>query len=289
MTRSHLLKLLALSLLAAASLGGCSAVDALNATVPLAGETVLRDVRFMPGARGMMDVYRPAAAAGALPVVVFFYGGSWRSGSRGDYRFVAAELARRGMVVVVPDYRLFPQVRFPAFLEDGARAVAAVRRQAAAWGGDPQRIVLAGHSAGAWIAAMLALDPEYLAADGVRRGAIAGLVGIAGPYDFDPAAFDSTRGVFAGAARVATQPISFADGRAPPMLLLHGADDTTVEPRNSRALGARVAAAGGAATVRIYPGVGHIGIAMSFAPLFRAKAPALEDMAAFVLALPRPG
>ena len=274
----------ALALLLAAT--GCSPVDALNATVPLTGETVLRDIAFMPGPRGGMDVYRPEHAAGPLPVVVFFYGGSWRNGARGDYRFVAAELARRGMVVVVPDYRVFPQVSFPAFVEDGARAVAAVRLQAAGWGGDPARIVLAGHSAGAWIAAMLALNPKYLADAGDGRAGIAGLVGIAGPYDFDPAQFDSTRDVFATAASKAeTQPITFADGRAPPMLLLHGADDTTVEPRNSRALAGRIAAAGGSADLRIYPGVGHVGIAMSFAPLFRAKAPALDDMAAFVLAV----
>lgn len=270
-----LLLLLALPLVA---LGACTPVDALNATIPLEGLAVTRGVAFMDGPRGRMDVWRPARAEGPLPVVVFFYGGSWRGGARGDYRFVAAGLARRGMVVVVPDYRLFPEVRFPSFLEDGARAVAEVRRRAAEWGGDPDRIVLAGHSAGAWIAAMLALDTPWHVPS-------AGLVGIAGPYDFDPGAYDTTRDVFAGTTRQASQPIGFADAAAPPMLLLHGAADTTVEPRNSQALAARVAAEGGRAVLRVYPGVGHVGIVASFAPLFRGRAPALDDMAAFVEAV----
>ncbi len=278
-----LLLLLALPLI---PLGACTPVDALNLTIPLDGVEVTRGIAFMDGPRGAMDVYRPARAVGPTPVVVFFYGGSWRSGARKDYRFVAAALARRGIVAVVPDYRLFPEVRFPTFLEDGARAVAAVQRRAAEWGGDPRRLVLAGHSAGAWIAAMLAVQPRWLAAQGGSRAGVAGMVGLAGPYDFDPAAYAATRDPFAGTTRAESQPVGFADAQAPPMLLLHGADDTTVEPRNSLALAARLHAAGVAAEARIYPGVSHVGIVASFAPLFRGRAPALDDMAQFVLTVP---
>ncbi len=278
--------LLPLLMLPLIPLGACTPVDALNATIALDGVAVERGVRFMDGPRGAMDVYRPARAEGSLPVVVFFYGGSWRSGARQDYRFVAAELARKGVVVAVPDYRLFPEVRFPAFLEDGARAVAVVQARAAEWGGDPRRIVLAGHSAGAWLAAMLAVQPRWLAAAGGARDRLAGMVGLAGPYDFDPAAYAATRNAFAGASRAESQPIGFVDAQAPPLLLLHGGADTTVEPRNSLALAERATAAGAEAEVRVYPGVSHIGIVASFAPLLAGRAPALADVAAFVLSVP---
>jgi acetyl esterase/lipase len=232
-----------------------------------------------------MDVYRPAGEG--LPVVVFFYGGSWQTGRRQDYLFVAASLARRGMVVVVPDYRLFPQVTWPAYVEDAALAVASVRRQAADWGGDPARVFVAGHSAGAHLAALLALSPQWLDAAGDRRGALAGMVGLAGPYDFLPIQDEDIRAVFAAAPELpATQPVNHVDGGNPPMLLLHGEADGTCYPRNSLNLATRIGAAGGRVEVRTYRRVGHIGIVLGFAPLFRLCSPAADDLAAFVLAPP---
>lgn len=285
MNRSSLLRFAAIgaSLLA---LAACTPLGALNATIPTDGVTILRDVPYMQGARGGMDIYRPASAAGPLPMTVFFYGGSWRSGNRADYLFLATALARAGMVVVVPDYRLHPEAQFPDYLADAARAVAAARAGAAAWGADPERLALAGHSAGAWIAAMLALDPRYLAAAGDSRAHLTGVVGIAGPYDFLPIESPRVRAVFAAATdQRTTQPITYADGAGPPMLLLHGADDDIVEPRNSTILARRIKAAGGTADVRIYPGTGHIGILSSFAPLLRDGSPALADTARFILGL----
>ncbi len=241
-------------------LARCAPVDLLNATIKTEDVTITRDIPYMPGPRGMMDVYRPTAAAGPLPVVVFFYGGAWRTGKRQDYLFAATELARRGMVVVVPDYRLYPEVPYPVFLQDAASAVATVQLSAASWGGDPRRVVVAGHSAGAWIAAMLALDPEWLAAAGdgsplVGRDNLAGMVGLAGPYDFLPITGADVQQVFAAAPdKRDTQPITYADGRNPPMLLLHGDDDDTVYPRNSLALANSVRAAGGTVQETTYPG-----------------------------------
>ena len=256
--------------------------DALNATIATDGLSVQRAVRYGPTSRQAMDIWRPRDDATGLPVVVFFYGGAWQRGRRQDYPFVAATLARRA-VVVVPDYRLFPQVRFPVFIEDAALAVATVRREAPSWGGDPDRVFLAGHSAGAYLAAMLALDPRWLAAAGEDRTRLAGMVGLAGPYDFLPIQDDDIRAVFASAADLReTQPVGHVDGANPPMLLLHGAADTTCYPRNSLALAARVRAAGGAAEARIYPGVGHIGIVLGFAPLLRFCSPAFADLSAFV-------
>jgi acetyl esterase/lipase len=268
---------------ASALLARCAPVDLLNATIDTHGLTVQRDVAYGPGPRDRLDVYRPEVGAAGLPVVVFFYGGAWQTGSRSDYVFVAAGLARRGMVVVVPDYRLSPGVRFPVFVEDAARAVAFTRRNAVDWGGDPARLVVAGHSAGAHIAAMLALDPHYLADAGDSREALAGAVGISGPYDFLPITGADIKEVFAGADLPSTQPITFADGHNPPMLLLHGTADDTVYLRNTVNLAAAIRAHGGPVEVKTYDGVGHIGAVIAFAPLFRGKAPVLDDVARFVL------
>ena len=254
-------------------------IDLLNAAASLHGLAVERDLAYGSHPRQLLDLYRPAAGPDGLPVLVWFYGGAWQSGRRQDYRFVAARLARRGMLVAVPDYRLHPEAGYPAFLQDAAAAVAHVRRHAAAWGGDPGRIVLAGHSAGAHIAAMLALDRRWL---GLRDG-IAGAVGLAGPYDFLPIQGPDIRAVFAAAAADLreTQPIHHADGTAPPLLLLHGTRDRTCYPRNSLALAARIRAAGGRAEAVLYPGIGHIGIVLGFVPLL-ARCPTLIDVDRFV-------
>ncbi len=274
-------------LLASAVLPSCGPVDALNATVAQDGVTVQRDIAFAPGPRGKMDVYRPAKTGKKLPLVVFVYGGSWKNGSKDDYKFVATPLARQGVVVAVPDYRLVPEVRFPAFVEDNAKAVAYARAHAAEWGADPDRIFLMGHSAGAYNVLMLAVDPHYLAAVGMNRAHLAGVIGIAAPADFLPLDDPATTEAFGQAPDLAaTQPIDFADGKNPPLLLLHGGADDTVYPRNSITLAARVMAAGGDVTLKSYPGIGHIGIVTSFAPLFDGRASVLPDVMAFINAHP---
>lgn len=253
-------------------------VTLLNATVPLWGLTVVRDLAYGTHPRHAMDVYRPLTPGGRLPVLVWFYGGAWQSGRRQDYRFVAAALARRGMVVAVPDYRLNPEVRYPDFLHDAAAAVATVRHHAAGWGGDAGRIILAGHSAGAYIAAMLTLDRRWL---GAREG-IAGAVGLAGPYDFLPIHGPEVRAVFAAAPDWAqTQPVSHADGSAPPLLLLHGSHDRVCDPRNSLSLAGRIRAAGGVAEALLYPRIGHVGIVLGFVP-WLARCATLPDLERFV-------
>ena len=270
--------------LAAALLARRPPLEALNASIATDGLRVERDVPYGPGTRHRMDIWRPKNLPGRLPVVVFFYGGAWQAGRRQDYAFVAAPLARRGMVVVVPDYRLFPQVRFPTFVEDAALAVAAVLAGAARWGGDPGRIFLAGHSAGAYIAVLLGLATGFLAAAGADRAQLAGIAGLAGPYDFLPIEDEDIRAVFSAAADPrATQPVQYVDGRNPPLLLLHGEADRICYPRNSLALAARVRAAGGVAEARLLRGVGHIGMMAGFAPLLGFRSPAPAHLAGFVL------
>ena len=268
-----------LLLLLAAS---CSPLKTFNALVPKdAGVAIVaRNQIFREGPRGRLDLYAPRRRSEApLPVIVFFYGGSWNSGTKDGYAFVGRALASRGFLVAIPDYRLVPEVRFPAFLEDGAAAVRWVRAHAARHGGDPDRIVLAGHSAGAYNAAMLSLDPRWLGPD---RAAVRGFVGLAGPYDFFP--FDQPASVAAfGEASdpLATQPVRFASPGDPPSLLLVAGRDTLVYPRNARNLAAALRQAGVPVETRVYDEIGHIGILTALSRLFRGKAPVLKDVTDF--------
>jgi acetyl esterase/lipase len=272
-------------LAATALLSACSPADLLNATIPTFGISITRNVAYGSEARQMLDIYRPDRPAGKLPVVVFFYGGSWNSGSKSTYLFAATALARQGLLVVVPDYRLYPQVRYPSFLRDCADAVVWTTHNAASYGGDAGNLFLMGHSAGAYNVAMLTLDPSFLAEAGSNRDAIRGTITLAGPFDFLPLTDPEVQGVFSSVADLApTQPINHVDGHNPPMLLLQGQADDTVYPRNTTALAARIRAAGGPVEDRLYPDIGHIGLVLSLAPWFRARASALADTTAFIRA-----
>jgi acetyl esterase/lipase len=264
------------------SLAACTPAQLLNATISRSGLTVTHDVAYGPTPREKLDIYRPAGSS-HTPVIVFFYGGSWNSGSKAIYPFVAATLARRGYAVVVPDYRLYPEVRFPTFLDDCARSVAWTEAHLPEIGGDPRRVFLMGHSAGAYNAAMLGLDPSYLKAAGSSRDEIAGVIGLAGPYDFLPITGEDIKPIFASVNDgPQSQPITYVDGHAPPMLLLAGAEDTTVLPRNTTALAARITSEGGAVQTAIYPGLGHIGLITAIAPLFQSRAPVLAAVTHFI-------
>ena len=278
---------LALPLLAL--LVGCSPLKTFNAVVPKdrGGRLVARDLPFGSHQRQKLDLYAPREQSGAkLPVIVFFYGGSWSSGIKEGYGFAGRALAAQGFLVAIPDYRLVPEVRFPAFVEDGAAAVKWVRANAARFGGDPERIVLAGHSAGAYNAAMLSFDPRWLGED---RVAVRGFVGLAGPYDFLPLDGPITRAAFGGAPDLAaTQPARFASPDAPPALLLTAAGDRLVHPRSSRLLAEALRRHNVAARIRSYPGVGHVGILTALAKPLRRKAPVLADIAGFARSVTAP-
>jgi acetyl esterase/lipase len=243
---------------------------------------VTRDIAYADGARRTLDVCRPRAAT-AAPVVVFFYGGGWRSGNKGMYRYAGKALARRGYVAVVPDYRIYPQVLYPDFLHDGALAVRWVKDNAHKFGGDPDKIFLMGHSAGAHIAAMLAIDASWLDKVGLAPGRdLAGLIGIAGPYDFLPLKDQALIVIFGGANRPETQPISYVAPGAPPALLLTGDNDDVVGAGNSTRLAERLRAAGNDATAILYPRIGHYIIVAAFAPILRFLVPVLRDCEAFI-------
>jgi acetyl esterase/lipase len=252
----------------------------VNATARLQPHRLLSDIAYGDQPRHRLDVYLPRRGVKPCPVVVFLYGGTWSSGDRGVYRFLGAALAARGLLAVIPDYRVYPSVRYPAFVEDAAGAVRWSRDNAARFDADSDRIFVMGHSAGAHIAAMLAFEPGWLSAAGVPG--LSGMIGLAGPYDFEIDS-DLLRGVFGGEEnRRLSQPLAHVTADGPPALLATGEADTTVAPRHTRALAAAIRAAGGEVETRFYPRLGHREIIGAFSPLFGFLAPVAADVAAFV-------
>lgn len=266
---------------------GCSPLSAINAFVPEDGHQRASDIAYGPEARQRLDVYKPDNASGDKPVVVFLYGGSWKRGKRENYRFAGQAFASRGYVTVIPDYRTYPDVQFPAFVEDAAAAVAWVRKNIARFGGDPDRIVLAGHSAGAHIAALLAYDDNYLKAAGVPMVSVAGLVGLAGPYYFDPLKYASLRPIFETAKRPdEARPVTFVMPGQAPSLLLHGKDDTTVWPKNSIELTKKLNEARVPVRLVQFEDIGHVGILLALAKPFQKKDGVVDTIVDFLEALP---
>lgn len=265
----------------------CSPLATFNTLAPKdkAPARAERGIAYGADARQKLDVYPAGPRDGTAPVVVFIYGGGWNNGRRQDYSFAGRALAAQGYLTIVPDYRLVPQVHFPAFVEDCAAAVAWAQANAARLGGDPRQIYLIGHSAGAYNAAMVALDTRYLRAAGGDPASISGVIGLAGPYDFlpfDPGAAQNAFGQAPDPAQ--TQPITFVRSDAPPMLLLHGQDDKMVRIRNTTSLGARLSAAGVQAEVKIYPGADHPDLVLALSKPLRKRAPVLADTNAFIRA-----
>lgn len=241
-------------------LAGCSGQEILNAASRDSSIQVTTDVVFDQANKAgnlRLDVYTSHATRNA-PTIVFFYGGRWTNGSKEQYEFVGRILASRGFVVVIPDTRKYPAVRFPVFIEDGARAVRWARDNAARYGGSPDRLFVMGHSSGAHIAAMLALDAEFLKGVGMTQENLRGMIGISGPYDFLPITAPDLRDIFSPPEKFAqSQPIFYVDGRNPPLFLVHGENDEDVRVKNTRNLAEAVKKAGGAVETLIYNKLSH--------------------------------
>jgi acetyl esterase/lipase len=267
-------------------LSACSPLSLFATFTPKdAAKAPEHGVAYGPDPRQALDVYAPRRETAPAPVAVFFYGGSWDSGRRQDYGWVGRALAAQGFLTIVPDYRLYPAVRYPSFVEDGALAVRWAVDHAQALGGDPSRIVLIGHSAGAYNAAMLALDDRYLKAAGVDPKVVRAFAGLSGPYDFLPLDGPITRQTFGEYPDLpATQPAAYARADSPPAFLATGEGDTTVRPRNTRILAAALRAKGGVVEERHYEGLNHADTVLALSRPFRGKAPVLAEMAAFLKA-----
>ncbi len=270
-------------LAAAAVLGGCSAATALNTLQPGHGLTETQGVAYGADPRQVLDVYAPQRARPNAPVVVFFYGGGWNSGERGLYAFVGRSLAEEGFVVVIPDYRVYPAVRWPDFLKDSALAVRWARDNAERLGGDPKRLFVMGHSAGAYNAVEMAIDKRWLAGVGMNKTDLRGAVGLAGPYDFLPVRTDELKAIFGPEAqRPDTQPINHVDGTEPPMLLMAGLGDKTVDPGNTPRLAARLTAAGSGVDAQLYPRLSHAMAIGAISPPLRFTAPIFRRTVDFI-------
>jgi acetyl esterase/lipase len=269
-----------------AFLAGCERLGFLAANVPAVFGSHKRHANIAYGVdpQHRLDVYVPAQAA-AVPraVVVFWHGGRWRFGDKADYRFVGAALAESGYVAVVANYRHYPQVKMPGFMDDAARAALWAAAHADEFGGDRQRLYLMGHSAGAHLAALVTLNTGYFAATGEPAPRIAGVIGLSGAYDFLPLLEPDVQDMF-GPPQIypQSQPINFLRADAPPMLLVHGLDDDTVRPKNSRNLASALSALGVAVTLKLYPNLSHAGTVAALTTLLRGRAPTLADITSFI-------
>ena len=273
-------------------LSACTGADLLNATVPQHTYQRTGGIAYGPHERQRLDLYRPQPASSATsavssrpgPLVVFFYGGSWSSGERADFRFVGEALASQGIVTLIADYRLSPAYRYPVFLHDSALAVRWAFDHAGQYGGDPARLFVMGHSAGAYNSAMLALDARWLAPLGMRPAQLAGWIGLAGPYDFLPVIEPQTRVAFDWPDTPAdSQPLVHASSHSPPALLLAPVHDRVVDPRRStEAMASKLRKSGVRVESELLDGVGHITLVASLAPVLRSRSPALARVRAFV-------
>lgn len=263
---------------------GCSSLQAINAITPSNTYNRAADVAYGTDPRQKLDVYVPLNSETPAPVVVFFYGGNWNSGERKEYQFIGEALASRGIVAVLADYRLYPQVRYPRFIEDSAHAVAWTINEVRHYGGDPKRVFVMGHSAGAYNAAMVALDPRWLTTYKLTPAALRGWIGLAGPYDFLPIENRDTRPVFfyPDTPRE-SQPVNHVSVGAPPALLIASKKDELVDPvRNTGALAVKLRAAGVAVTEVYFDKTSHQTLIGAISWPLRGLAPVLDTVERFV-------
>lgn len=265
-------------------INGPAVLDAVDRiAAPRASADLVETARFGADPAQKLRVYRQAGAPAGLPVFVFAHGGAWAHGDPDDYGFVARNIAPEGYLVVLIGYRMNGPGRYPAMLQDTAAALAWVRANAARLGGDPDRLLLAGHSAGAYNVVQTVLEPRWLAEAGVPQRAIRGVVGLAGPYDFFPYTTERSQAAFGSVgAGAESQPVNHARADAPPMLLVHGEADTVVRPRNTRALAGALAAAGAPVETLFLPGKDHNAPLLALAHPFRRDSRVFDRVDAFL-------
>lgn len=280
----------ALALMACLS-SACSPIKALNTLVPESGYELVSAVEYGGHPRQKLDIYLPknvkASDAQKLDdskkVIIFYYGGNWDSGERADYKFVAESLTSLGHIVVVPDYRVYPDVLFPGLIADPVSVAKWVKTNIKKYDGDGDKIFLAGHSAGAHIAVMMAINSEYLAKESLKPSDFAGVIGLAGPYDFLPLKSNRLKSIFgAEAEQWKSQPINFVDGKNPPLLLAVGMKDGTVWPRNSFNLSKKIKDNNGLVEVVEFASYNHIDMVAKLAKPLRGNGELLKSVAAFI-------
>ena len=266
----------------AALFSACKPFGLINLLVPRSGYDLHRSLAYGKDPRQQLDIYVPHGLKGPAPVLLFFYGGSWQSGNRGDYRAFGQAFASAGIVTAVADYRFYPQVKYPGFVEDAAGALAWLHAHRCDYGGDGTGIFVSGHSAGAYNAVMLASEPGFIESRGGSLDWIKGVIGIAGPYNFLPMCDPAYIDMFHGANNQDSMPVHHVTGARPPMLLVTGTADATVAPHNSDALARKLESFASAVRVIRYPGIGHSGVILSLVPGFRGTTRLRQDMLDFI-------
>jgi acetyl esterase/lipase len=265
---------------------GCTQLGLLTVNIAGGFDSFSRqkDLIYGPAAAEKLDLYLPLHPEHS-PIAVFFYGGGWNSGDKASYKFVGEALANAGIIAVLPNYILYPTAKFPTYMQDAARAVAWTRAHASAWGGNPEQIYVVGHSAGAQISVLLALDEEYLQAVGGTTQWLRGAIGLAGPYDFLPFTETYLDDLFGPPANFPrSQPINYVRSDAPPLLLMCGLRDRNVSPRNTISLAAAMRAVNGQVSTRYFETAGHADLVAAFSILRRNRLPVLADIRAFIAA-----
>lgn len=264
----------------------CSPIKVLNSLVPENGYELVSAIEYGANARQKLDIYLPKAADESTTlkkVIIFYYGGNWDSGERADYKFAAEALVGHGYIVVIPDYRVYPEVLFPGFMADPVSVAKWVKTNIKKYNGDANEVFLAGHSAGAHIAVMMAINPEYLAQASLKPNDFAGVIGLAGPYDFLPLTSDRLKIIFGPEAQQwKSQPINFVDGKTPPLLLAVGMKDNTVWPRNTYNLAKKIKEKNGLVEVHEFAGYGHIDMVTKLAKPLRGNGELLKSVITFI-------
>ena len=248
-----------------------------------------RDLAFHPDMAPRLDVYSPAEGEGH-PVLIFVHGGSWQDYDKELFAPVAQRLLPEGMVVVIPDYTLHPGADYEQMTREVAAAISWTLENAAQYGGDPHRVVVSGHSAGAHLSALALLDPRFLEGLGHSSDEICAWIGLSGPYDIQ-AEYDYwvAKGstpevmveVMGGQGNFnRASPVSHVRPDLPPSLIIHGDEDETVPATISMAFHEALQAAGAHSTLTIYDGAGHSDYL--FAALTDEHARVVSDIAEFV-------
>lgn len=269
----------------ALALVGCSPLAPLNFVISDKHYRLLADQAYGDQERQKLDVYFPRENLQQAPVVVFYYGGSWRGGERGNYAFVGEALTARGIIAVIPDYRVYPDITYPAFLQDSAAAVAWVQKHRGEWQSESTSLFVMGHSAGAYNAAMLALDDRWLGEQHLSKDILSGWIGLSGPYDFIPIINPQVKPVFHHPDTPEdSQPLYHANGDSPPALLLAATPDKLVDPeRNTRQLADRLRQDGVSVTTDTFKSLNHFTILLAMARPFQSWEPIIQQVQQFVL------
>ena len=244
---------------------------------------VERDIAYGPNKRHKLDLYMPKGGDQGGPIAIFLYGGSWKNGDRKLYHFLGAAFASRGFTTVIPDYRLYPEVKFPGFVQDGANAYAWVWNKFVKNKSKPRPIYLIGHSAGAHIGALLSYNKSYLHDVNEEMSRPAGLIGISGPYAFNPVTWATTRKIFSTVKNHDdARPVTFVDSSAPRTLLFHGLEDNIVKLWNAEELSKALTKSEVQNKLEKLSGFGHVDILLTISRPFRSQAPMLETMVGFM-------